>query len=151
MRNIMTSVWGVEMISTFIHLMSHKGLEFKLLEFVPWIICGEDFRFFWCVGYCPFFKNGFLIGFGPIFLNLGGTFVFGLGVNLQICQDSFWSENDRKTVLLPKYPNAKFLVQILNPKQFKSWIVCFRASPTTLIPILRKRKETRKVQRWWRA
>ena len=43
-----------------------------------------------------FKKMFFLIGLGPISLNLGSTFQDGLGVKLQICQDGFWSENDRK-------------------------------------------------------
>jgi hypothetical protein len=33
---------------------------------------------------------------GSILLNLGITFQDGLGVNLRICHDGFWSENDRK-------------------------------------------------------
>jgi hypothetical protein len=43
-----------------------------------------------------FLELVFLVGLGPILQNLGSTFHDGLGVNLQICQDGFWSENDRK-------------------------------------------------------
>jgi hypothetical protein len=31
---------------------------------------------------------------GPFSLNLGSKFYDGLGVNLQICQDGFWSANE---------------------------------------------------------
>jgi hypothetical protein len=43
----------------------------------------------------------FLVGLGPFFLILGITFHDGLGVKLQICQDGFLTENERKTCSKP--------------------------------------------------
>jgi hypothetical protein len=41
-----------------------------------------------------FYNLFFLIGLGLFSLNLGSKFHDGLGVNLQICQHGFWSENE---------------------------------------------------------